>query len=816
MSDCQLCGLPTPEQAFTDPAVDGDFCCAGCLEVARVLEDVPEDSIEDAEVEAETAVPEDAAEAFLAIDGMHCTTCEVFLAIRGNRVEGIYDVDTNYATETARVRYDPERIDRDELPEQLSGSGYTASFREASDEAGPGSAGKPTGTVTRLVIGGFFTMLVMPWYIFFLYPQYVGIETGIVNADATSTVGLYIPLVFIALFTTIVLFYTGYPVLRGAWVSVRTGHPNMDLLVSIAALSAYAYSTVALATGSMHLYYDVSVAVIMVVTLGRHYEGSIRARTTDALSALTAARVNEAVRITDVGRETVSVEELEPGDRVVVAPGERIPVDGTVEEGIAAVDESILTGESLPVTKRPGDDVIGGAVVQDDALVVTVGPEAASTIDRITTALWEIQSGDPGVQRLVDALATIFVPVVLVLGTVVTVWQLTTGSTVAAALLAGLTVLVVSCPCAMGLATPLAISAGLRDALRSGIVVTNEAVFEVAPAASTVVFDKTGTLTAGQMAVSEVTGADDTLRKAAAVERFSSHPAAEAILEAATSGVTDDGQGKPATDGGVATDDGATDAVESSAIAAAEQLPEASNFTRHPGEGVSGTVEGSRVVVGTSDLVEREIGPVPDSLASLVQAGEDDGQLPIVVGWDGEAQGVITIEDRERADWEQAVGAFADEEVVVLTGDETPARVFRDHPAVDRVFAGVPPDGKVETVRRFGANGTTVMVGDGTNDAPALAAADLGIAMGDGTARAADAADVVVTADSLRAIEGVFELAAGTRRRIRENVCWALLYNAIAIPLAVLGLINPLFAALAMAASSIIVVTNSRRPVVSK
>ncbi len=820
MESCALCDLPTPE-----PPVRGDhegaFCCRGCLAVAERLDEIADldtaDAVDpDAVKTDEREIPEGFSETYVAVDGMHCTTCEAFLHLRGAELDGIHAVEANYAMETARVVYDPAVIAESELAERLSGYGYTVRFREETDRTGVDrDARRRQGeTVQRLIVGGFFSMLIMPWYFFFLYPSYVGIETGLIDVDTTTSLTLYLPMVFIGLFTSVVLFYTGYPVLRGAWVSLRTRQPNMDLLVSVAALSAYGYSTVALATGSTHLYYDVSVAVIMVVTLGRYYEGRIRSRATDSLASVTAARVREATRITDDGRERVSVDELEPGDRLVVAPGERVPVDGTVVDGIADVDESVLTGQSLPVTKTPGDEVIGGSIVADDAIVVAVGESVESTVDRIATALWEIQSRSPATQRLADALATIFVPVVLVLGITVTLWQFLTGGTVAVALLAGLTVLVVSCPCAMGLATPLAVSAGLRDALRRGLIVTNESVFEVAPEADILVFDKTGTLTAGEMRVTDVIGEQSGLQLAAAVERFSSHPVADAILEAAVPGAT---ANRPA----VVTDGGVSDGnVQQSSLDGRPDpdpkrvLPEAREFTRHPGSGVSGTVDAGRVVVGTPELVERRVGPIPDHLTACIEERNRRGELPIVVGWDGRARTVLTIADLERDGWRETVEAFADREIVVLTGDEgAGTERFSDHPAVDTVFAGVPPDGKVETVRRLAATGTTVMVGDGTNDAPALAAADLGIAMGDGTARAIDAADIVVLENDLTAVVDVFSLAGGTRRRIRENICWAFLYNAIAVPLAVLGLINPLFAALAMAASSIIVVSNSRRSV---
>ena len=806
MSRCSLCDLETPTPPVADDGVEGAFCCRGCLEVARTLDDA--DSVDEVRSATtgtpEREIPDDATEAYLAVDGMHCTTCEAFLGLRGDDVDGVYALEANYAMETARVVYDPETIATAELPDALSSHGYAVRFRDEDGETGRSARKRQRDTVQRLVVGGFFSMLVMPWYFFYLYPSYIGIETGLLAVDTTTPLTLYLPLVVIAIFASVVLFYTGYPVLRGAWVSVRTRQPNMDLLISVAALSAYGYSTVALATGSTHLYYDVSVAVIMVVTFGRYYEGRIRSRASDALASVTAARTEEATRLTDDGRETVPIEELVPGDRLVVAPGERVPVDGTVVEGTADVDESVLTGESLPVTKRPGDTVVGGSVVEDNALVVAID-DTESTADHIATALWEIQSHSPAAQRLADAIATVFVPAVLVLGAAVTLWALLTGATVAEAILAGLTVLVVSCPCAMGLATPLAVSGGLRDALKRRIVVTNESVFEVAPDADTIVFDKTGTLTAGEMRVTDVSGDEETLRLAAAVERFASHPVADAILDAAV-------RDESTVETGAVADGGTVE--QRVATNDSDGLPEATDFTRRPGEGVSATVGSHRVVAGTPALIEERVGEIPKRVAARIETIERQGGLPVVVGWDGRARGAITVADEERSGWKSAVETFEDRRIVILTGDaEAGAERFREHPAVDTVFAGVPPDGKVETVRRLAAEGTTVMVGDGTNDAPALAAADLGIAMGDGTARAIDAADVVVSDNDLTALEDVFDLASGTRRRIRENILWAFLYNAVAVPLAVLGLINPLFAAVAMSASSIIVVTNSRRSV---
>jgi len=794
--ECSLCGLPTPAEPVTAPDVEGRFCCRGCLEVSRSvgeIDGVTEDAVRERvteDVDEPPEVPPGTAEAFLAVSGMHCTTCESFLAIRGEAVDGIVSVEASYATDTLRVRYDPDQVDAETLPEALSGYGYTARFRTGSADARPP---RDDETVQRLVVGGAFAMLVMPWYLFYLYPSYVGIETGILTADMTTPLGLYLPMALVGLFASVVVFYTGWPILRGGYVSLRTRQPNMDLLLSVAILSAFTYSTVALATGSFHLYFDVAVAIVLVVTAGTHYERRLKRQATGLLSRLTSMRVGEAHRRAPDGTtETVDVAALEPGDRVVVRPGDRVPIDGTVVEGVADVDEAVLTGEALPVTKRSGDAVVSGSVVTDSALVIEVGPDAESTLDRIASLVWAVQSDRPGIQRFADRLATVFVPLVILVGGGVVTWRLLAGQPIAAALLAGLTVLVVSCPCAMGLATPLAVSGGLRDALRRGIVVTNSTLFEAAPSVETVVFDKTGTLTTGEMTVRSVAGDPEAIDRAAAVEELASHPIAAAIVEHARASADD------APRHGGPDPEQAVDAT-------------VSDFERHPGEGVSGTVAGERIVVGTPGLVEHLAGPLSADLEDAVQAARADGDRPVAVGRDDRAVAIAVVGDRERDHWTTVLDALAEKRILLLTGDdESAAATFRDHPAVERVFAGVPPEGKVATIRRLRAEGPTAMVGDGTNDAPALSAADVGIAVG-GTAHAADAADAVVVSGSLSDVPAVFELASATRRRIRENVGWALGYNGVAIPLAAAGLLNPLAAALAMAASSLLVVTNSRR-----
>jgi Cu2+-exporting ATPase len=772
--DCTLCGLPTPDPPIADDDVDGEFCCRGCLEVTRTLGDVEDVDAEDAResLGTEESVDDaDGEEAFLAVEGMHCATCEVFLESRAADHEGVQAADASYSSNMVRVAYDPDRMNRDDIPDLLSGTGYRA--RDVEDEADD----EETDQVTRLLIGGFFGMMVMMWYVFLLYPRYFGVDERYLLMDLAGPSGEYL-MGNVWLMTTVVLVATGYPMFRGAYVSLESGHPNMDLLVALAAGTAYLYSTVSVLLGHFEVYYDISVVIVLVVTLGDYYENRIKERATGRLTELTEERVSEATRRTDDGTETVPVEAVEPGDELVVGAGERVPLDGTVVEGTAAVDESLVTGESIPVRKEPGDDLIGGAVVTDGGVIVGVDDDATSTVDRLMSLLWEIQSTKPGAQRLADKIAAVFVPLVVVVALFALGWHLLSGAALQAAILTSLAVLTVSCPCALGLATPLAISSGIREALESGIVVTDASVFERATETDVVALDKTGTLTTGAMEVVDVVGDEAALGRAAAVEQFADHPVAAAVTE----------------------------------YAAPPDLPVA-EFTQHPGRGVSADVDGERVVVGRAELFAERDWSVPEHLRERYERGRANGRVAALVGWEGAARAAFVAGDRPRPGWEAVVSDLAaDHRVVVLTGDgEAAAARFRDHPAVDEVFAGIPPEAKSEVVERLRAEGTVAMVGDGSNDAPALATADLGIALESGTRLAADAADVVLTTDDLAAVPTVFSLTAATKSRIRQNLGWAFLYNAVAIPLAFTGLLNPLFAAVAMAASSLLVVANSAR-----
>lgn len=774
MTDCTLCGLPTPHPPVEEDGVEGVYCCRGCLEVARSL---PDPAAADREPEASSSVAADRVKggttAYYAVEGMHCATCETYLEDRAREQPAVENAEASYAAELLRVTYDGGTTDADTLAETLSGAGYRLSPVE--------NAGERTDdeTTSRLLVGLIFGVMGMMWYVLFLYPTYLGVPAADLLLDVSGPAGTYV-LWSVAVMSGVVLAYTGAPLLRGAWVSLQAGRPNMDLLVALAAVTAYSYSLVGLIVGRTEVYFDVAVVIVVVVTVGRYYEERVRSRAGDALADLAAARVGEARRQTPHGVETVPVEALEEDDRIVIKPGERIPVDGTVVEGAAAVDESVVSGEQRPVRRSEGDEVIGGSVATDGRLVVIPRPGVESTVDRLARVLWSVQSERGGAQRFADRLASVFVPLVVLVAIIAGLIHIALGSTPTGALLTSLAVLVVSCPCALGLATPLAVASGIRSALTRGVVITDRAAIEGVAATDVVAFDKTGTLTTGGMHIDTVHGDEDGLARAAAVEQYASHPIAEAITDAA---------------------DSVSRNVE--------------GFERHPGQGAAATVEGERVVVGRAALLQKLEVSIPTELADRYREAIEHGGAPAYVAWDGAARAVIVASGELRPEWAEVIGEVAQstDRVVVLTGDDRAAAdPMENHEAVDTVYSDVPPEGKAAVIERLQADGTVAMVGDGTNDAPALGTADVGIALGSGTDLAADAADAVIVDDDLRSVPAVFELTSAIRRRIRENLGWAFCYNLVAIPLAAAGLLNPLFAAVAMGASSLLVVANSARP----
>ena len=658
---------------------------------------------------------------------MTCAGCVSRVERKLNELDGV-DASVNLATETARVRFDPERVRLDELVGAVSSIGYGAApAAGARDDTPPA---RPVRLVVAALLSAPLVALMLPPL------QFDGWEW----------------LAF-ALATPVVL-WAGLPFHRTALLNARHGAATMDTLISIGTLAAWTWSVVALAIGTGETYFEVGAIITTLILLGRWLESSARRRSGAAIRALLELGAKEARMLRDGHEVVVEIDALEVGDRFVVRPGEKIATDGVVEEGESAVDQAMLTGEPMPVEVRKGSDVAGATVNTYGRLVVRatrVGSETA--LAQIARLVADAQSGKADVQRLADRVSAVFVPVVLVLSLATLAgWLLVTGVP-SDAFEAAVAVLIIACPCALGLATPTALMVGTGRGAQLGILIKGPEVLEQTRRITTVVLDKTGTVTEGRLRL--VDGlADDVLRLAGAVEAASEHPVGRAVAEAAR--------------------------------ARFAALPDVTEFRNVPGEGVSGIVEDKHVTIGR------------------------DG-----IRVDGAHVGKLELEDSVKQTSRDAVAELRALGLtpVLLSGDvETTARRVADDVGIDRVVAGVLPGGKVDEIVRLQREGEVVaMVGDGINDAPALAQADLGIAIGTGTDVAIEASDVTLVSGDLRAVGDAIRLARQTLATIKGNLFWAFAYNVAAIPLAVAGLLNPIVAAAAMAFSSIFVVTNSLR-----
>ncbi len=757
---CKLCGLPAPDPRLRD---DGhDFCCHGCREVFRCLgEDATAPQAERA------SLPEaQGSEAFLWVDGMHCASCEYLIERLARKARGVLGAASSYATSTARIVYDPELIAESELPAILSRSGYRARLRgEAPEEY------DERQDLLRLLTGGFLASAVMMFAFLFIYPIHAGFAVP-ADYEAIRWVAFDVTPVALFMLTTILVFYVGWPILRGAWTGIRVGMLNMDSLVALSVLAAYGYSTVQLMFDPLDLYFEVAGSLVAVVTIGRFLERGARVRATRDLNEIMRAWAPSACVRRDGGYLNCPIEQLAPNEHVFVRAGDTIPVDGTIVAGVGAVDESFMTGEPFPASRAPGEKVLGGSVLLEGDLEVAAGAPVESRMLNLAHILWNTQSSASGIQGRVDRLARVFVPAVLVLAALVGFAFHIGGAPPDKALLASLATLIVSCPCTFGVAIPLTTAAAIGSGLRRGIIVTSADLFERAPQIDIVAIDKTGTLSSADMKVLEVVGSPELVARAAAVERLSSHPIARAIAQL-------------------------------------DVRRTARDVEIRPGQGALASVGERRVAVGSRAMFAAIDWEVPGALVAQL-AGHTPGETVVsYVGWDGAAHGAIVTGDRARPEWESVVERLRTmSHVVLLTGAEHPG-IYGTR--VDEVHAGVPPEAKAQVIRRLKSRGRVAMIGDGSNDAPALSEADLGIAFGAPTSLAAEAADIVIVGGRLERVFGAFELVVEARRRIRQNLGWALSYNAVAIPLATSGLLNPLFAALAMSASSLLVVLNAAR-----
>jgi cation-transporting ATPase V len=582
---------------------------------------------------------------------------------------------------------------------------------------------------------------------------------------------------------TPVQFWAGWPFLKGAAHRAKSLSANMDTLIALGTLTAYFYSVWALFTGE-DTYFDTAAVIIAFLLLGKYLESRARGRASQAIKRLLELGAKEA-HVVRGGKEFLMlVDQVKVGDLVRVRPGEKIPTDGEVEEGASAVDESMLTGESVPVEKGAGDEVTGATLNVDGTLVVRttrVGRDTA--LAQIVRLVSEAQSNKAPIQRLADRIAGVFVPIVIgIAGLTVLGWLLATGN-VRDAIVAAVAVLIIACPCAMGLATPAAIMVGTGKGAQLGVLIRGGEVLERSRRIHIVVFDKTGTLTEGRMRLVDVVGEDLALARAAAAESSSEHPIARAVVE------------------------GAAERKVS--------VPDATDFRSLAGLGVRATVEGEKVLVGRRHFLEGEGCEVPGWLAEDATRLEAEGKTVFWVGWGGKARGALAVADTLKPNAAETVQALhrIGVEVAMITGDNrATAEAIGREAGIDRVIAEVLPAEKVEEVRRLQAEGKVVaMVGDGINDGPALAQADLGIAIGTGTDVAIEASDLTLMSGDLKGVVTAIRLSRRTFRTIVQNLFWAFGYNVVLIPLAAAGLLNPILAGAAMAFSSVSVVSNSLR-----
>ena len=585
---------------------------------------------------------------------------------------------------------------------------------------------------------------------------------------------------------TPVVFWGGWQFHRVAFRQARTLGANMDTLISLGSLAAYLYSIWALSTGE-HVFFETAGVIVTLITLGRAFESRAKGRASEAVHRLLELGATEARVVTADGERLIPADAVISGDLMVVLPGEKIPTDAVIESGRSSVDESMLTGESLPIDKGAGDPVYGATVNQEGRLELRATAVGADTaLAGIVQMVEQAQGSKAPIQRLADRVSAIFVPVVIVIAVATAIAWLALGNDFAAAVQAGVAVLIIACPCALGLATPTAIMVGGGRGAELGILFKRAEVFEMAGKVDTVIFDKTGTLTSGAMTLSDASTDGDHrefLRLVASVEAASGHPIGKAVA--------------------LGADDAEIDLVVPDRV---ESLP---------GFGVIGTIEGLELVVGKAKLLaDRGLGISERWLVELARL-EDEAKTAFLAGWGGEARGVVAVADTIRDGAAQAVSRLGTDGLttVMITGDNqrTAARIAGEV-GIDEVHAEVLPGEKADLVTRLqGMGRTVVFVGDGINDAPALTRSDLGMAMGSGTGVAVEAGDVVLLNPDPRLVPVGIELAAATLGTIRQNLFWAFGYNTAAIPIAAAGLLDPMIAAGAMAFSSLSVVMNALR-----
>ncbi|MFE7168108.1 heavy metal translocating P-type ATPase [Streptomyces sp. NPDC057616] len=741
-----------------------------------------------------TTTTSGAAEVELAIGGMTCASCAARIEKKLNRMDGV-EASVNYATEKAKVTF-REDIAVADLIATVEATGYTAQEpASTAPETGADDADEPEELrslrqrlTTAVVLAVPVIALAMVPALQFEYWQWLSLA-------------LAAP----------VVTYAGWPFHRAAWTNARHGAATMDTLISVGTSAAFLWSvwalflgtagtpgmkhpfelTIARGDGAGNIYLEAAAGVTAFILAGRYFEARSKRKAGAALRSLLELGAKDVAVLRGEREERIPVGELKVGDRFVVRPGEKIATDGTVVEGSSAVDASMLTGESVPVEVTVGDGVTGATLNAGGRLVVEAGRVGADTqLARMAKLVEDAQNGKAAAQRLADRISGVFVPVVIALSLATLGFWLGNGAGLTAAFTASVAVLIIACPCALGLATPTALMVGTGRGAQLGILIKGPEVLESTRKVDTVVLDKTGTVTTGRMtllAVHTADGTDETevLRLAGALEHSSEHPIAQAVATGAAARIG--------------------------------TLPAPEDFANVPGLGVQGVVDGHAVLVGREHLLDEWAMALPPALGRAKAAAESAGRTAITVAWDGEARAVLEVSDAVKETSPEAVRRLRALGLtpVLLTGDNTAAaQAVAAEVGIDaeHVIAEVLPQDKVDVVKRLQGEGRSVaMVGDGVNDAAALAQADLGLAMGTGTDAAIEAGGLTLVRGDLRVAADAIRLARRTLGTIRSNLFWAFAYNVAALPLAAAGLLNPMIAGAAMAFSSVFVVGNSLR-----
>ncbi|WP_208972032.1 heavy metal translocating P-type ATPase [Kineococcus rubinsiae] len=753
----------------------------------------------------------------LMIGGMTCASCAARIEKKLNRMPGV-QASVNYATEKAHVRL-PAGTDAAAAIAVVRATGYTADLPPAPVRKTPRQE-----TSTGVMEQDSDSRSLQD-----LDSDGASVKTATLRTRLSIATALTVPVVALAMVPALqftnwqwlsltlaapVAVWGAWPFHRAAWVNARHGAASMDTLISVGVLAAFTWSLYALffgqagmpgmrmhfsvlpGRGGQEIYLEVAAAVTVFILTGRYMEARAKRRSGAALRALLQLGVKDVTVVREGMEHRIRIEDLAVDDIFVTRPGEKVATDGVVIDGSGAVDASLLTGESVPVEVGVGDAVTGSTINAGGRLLVRASRVGKDTqLAQVARLVEDAQSGKAAVQRLADRVSGVFVPIVLVLAIVTLTGWLLAGHSAEAAFTAAVAVLIIACPCALGLATPTALLVGTGRGAQLGLLIKGPEVLESTRRIDTVVLDKTGTVTTGRMSLLEIhpaAGVDEgqLLRLAGAVEHASEHPIATAIAAAATDWLrTWDGE---------------------------EQLPPVTSFAASSGWGVSGVVEGHAVAAGRASwLTEQWAQGLDRDLLAALSAAEQAGRTAIAVGWDGRARGVLVVADTLKPTSAAAVAQLRrlGLRAVLLTGDNSrAAHAVAAAVGIDEVIAEVLPEGKVDAVRALQDQGRVVaMVGDGVNDAAALAAADLGIAMGTGTDVAIEASDLTVMRGDLMAAVDALRLARSTLSTIKVNLFWAFAYNVAALPLAIAGLLNPLLAGAAMAASSIFVVSNSLR-----